>query len=111
MHLGTQTHIIISKLPHVLHTTLLQVCAVSAVIRMKFILFLLLNFGLSISSSNVDVEEAFDPDSGEDSYQRQYVISVANKAEECYYIPDVKDRQVINFHFVVSTYMYQVQTY
>ena len=49
-----------------------------------------------------EVEQAFDPNSDEESYQRQYVISVANKAEDCYYIPDVRVNQAINFHYVVS---------
>ena len=48
------------------------------------------------------LEEAFDPSDGEDSYQRQYVISVANKVEDCYYIERVRVNQIINFHFVVS---------
>jgi len=50
---------------------------------------------------NPEVEEAFDPDDDEDSIQRQYVINVANKAEDCYFIPDVKINHVLNFHFVV----------
>ena len=49
------------------------------------------------------LEEAFDPSDGDDSYQRQYVISVANKVEDCYYIERVRVNQIINFHFVVST--------
>ena len=55
-------------------------------------------FSLAVSP---EVEEAFSLDSEEESYQRQYVISVANKAEDCYYIPDVKVNQAINFHYVV----------
>jgi hypothetical protein len=29
------------------------------------------------------------------------VINVANKAEDCYFIPDVQVNQILNFHFVV----------
>ena len=49
-----------------------------------------------------DVEDVFDRDDDEESYQREYVINVPNKAEECYYIADVRLNQVLNFHFVVS---------
>ena len=49
-----------------------------------------------------DIQEIFDPDSDEVSLQRKYVINVANKAEDCYYIPNVQINQILNFHFVVS---------
>ena len=58
--------------------------------------------GLNPEGTNPDVQEVFNPHSGEESYQRRYVISVLNKAEDCYYIPEVRTRQIINFHFVVS---------
>jgi len=63
----------------------------------------MLTFGVNPIEMSPEVEEAFDPDSEEDSYQRSYVISVANKAEDCYFIPDVKINQVLNFHFVVTS--------
>ena len=69
---------------------------------MKLFALLLLKFVCLSVGTNPEVEEAFDPDSGETSFQRRYVISVANKQEDCYYISDVKTNQVINFHFVVS---------
>ena len=56
----------------------------------------------SVEAFNEEVEDAFDPDDDEDSIQRKYVINVANKAEDCYFIPDIKVNQVLNFHFVVS---------
>jgi len=68
---------------------------------MKLFALLLLKFVCLSVGTNPEVEEAFDPDSGETSFQRRYVISVANKQEDCYYISDVKTNQVINFHFVV----------
>ena len=75
---------------------------------MKLFALLLLKFVCLSVGTNPEVEEAFDPDSGETSFQRRYVISVANKQEDCYYISDVKTNQVINFHFVVSI---KVNTY
>ena len=73
---------------------------------MKLFALLLLKFVCLSVGTNPEVEEAFDPDSGETSFQRRYVISVANKQEDCYYISDVKTNQVINFHFVVSSIVY-----
>ena len=78
--------------------------------KMKLFALLLLKFVCLSVGTNPEVEEAFDPDSGETSFQRRYVISVANKQEDCYYISDVKTNQVINFHFVVSTYYYSKYT-
>ena len=68
---------------------------------MKFGL-LILAWIATFSAANPDVQEVFDPHSGEESYQRRYVISVLNKAEDCYYIPEVRTNQIVNFHFVVS---------
>lgn len=66
-----------------------------------FVIFLISplgTFGLS-----PEAEEVFDPDNDdEDSYMRRYSITVANKAEDCFFIPEVKSHHVLNFHFVVS---------
>lgn len=57
--------------------------------------------------SSVDIaldprlQKVFEPNSEEESYQRKYIINVAPKAEDCYYIPDIKLNQIINIHFVV----------
>ena len=56
---------------------------------------------LVVSAFNPEVDEAFDRSDEEDSYQREYVINVANKVEDCYYIP-MRMNQVLNFHYVVS---------
>ena len=61
-----------------------------------------ISIALNPEGTNPDVQEVFNPHSGEESYQRRYVISVLNKAEDCYYIPEVRTNQIINFHFVVS---------
>ena len=66
---------------------------------LRFLFLLLL---VKIEAYSPEVEEVFDPESDEESYQRRYVINVANKAEECYFIPGVRRNQVINFHYVVS---------
>lgn len=52
-------------------------------------------------AANPLVEETFSQDDSQDSYQRSYVINVANKAEDCYFIPEIRKSQVFNFHFVV----------
>ena len=71
--------------------------------KMKFRLLILASIAAFIAVANPEsVQEVFDPHSGEESYQRRYVISVLNKAEDCYYIPEVRTNQIINFHFVVS---------
>ena len=54
------------------------------------------------SSASSEVEMTFDPASGDDSYQRKFVINVGSKSEDCYFLPNVRNDQVINFHFVVS---------
>ena len=66
------------------------------------ILALLTYFPLECFPASAEVEQAFNPDSDEDSYQRRYVVNVANKAQDCYFIPDVRMNQVLNFHYVVS---------
>ena len=55
------------------------------------------------TTESQDIEEIFDPDSDEVSLQRKYVINVANKAEDCYYIPNVQFNQIFNFHFMVRS--------
>jgi len=76
---------------------------VQSVVLISFFLLSMLAFCCAIEASNPDVEEAFEEDEDEDSIQRQYVINVANKAEDCYFIPDVKINHVLNFHFVVTS--------
>ena len=78
--------------------------------KMKFGL-LILAWIATFSAANPDVQEVFDPHSGEESYQRRYVISVLNKAEDCYYIPEVRTNQIINFHFVVSLFFFRSQAF
>jgi len=75
-------------------------------------LFLLLLLFLSFHSTRgEDIEQVFDPDSDEISFQRKYVINVANKAEDCYFIPNVQTHQILNFHFVVRLFKMQVVLY
>ena len=69
---------------------------------LKLLIFVSCCVASGWSAGNPDVQEVFDPNSGEESYQRRYVISVLNKAEDCYYIPEVRTNQIVNFHFVVS---------
>ena len=78
--------------------------------KMKFGL-LILAWIATFSAANPDVQEVFDPHSGEESYQRRYVISVLNKAEDCYYIPEVRTNQIINFHFVVSLFFFRSRAF
>jgi hypothetical protein len=74
-------------------------------------LFLLLLFLSFRSTRGEDIEQVFDPDSDEISFQRKYVINVANKAEDCYFIPNVQTHQILNFHFVVRLFEMQVVWY
>ena len=90
---------------------LFSICIVYVEVRkMKFGL-LILAWIATFSAANPDVQEVFDPHSGEESYQRRYVISVLNKAEDCYYIPEVRTNQIINFHFVVSLFFFRSRAF
>ena len=67
--------------------------------KIKIILLVSLLF-IDISLGQ-DIEEIFNPNSDEISFQRKYIINVANKAEDCYFISNVQVNQKVNFHFVV----------
>lgn len=67
-----------------------------------FQVLLLVHVLICTTEESQDIAEIFDPDTDEVSFQRKFVINVANKAEDCYFIPDVQLNQILNFHFVVS---------
>lgn len=48
------------------------------------------------------VDEVFNLNSGNQGYQRRYTTIVAAKTEDCYFIENVNQDQLINFHFMVS---------
>ncbi len=48
------------------------------------------------------ISDVFNPSDPNAGYQRKYTITVAAKAEDCFFIEDVQMNQVLNFHFMVS---------
>ena len=47
------------------------------------------------------MDEVFNLNSGNQGYQRRYTTIVAAKTEDCYFIENVHQDQLINFHFMV----------
>ena len=92
-------------------TTMTLVTSLTGDISVCSKLFLLLLFLSFHSTRGEDIEQVFNPDSDEISFQRKYVINVANKAEDCYFIPNVQTHQILNFHFVVRLFKMQVVLY
>ena len=67
---------------------------------MRILLLLTL---LTVVAADSDLDAVFDPFAEGDSLIRRYVIEVPAKREDCYYV-DIKEGQIFNFHFMVSTF-------
>ena len=68
---------------------------------MRFIGLLALCLIGYASSEELGVDEVFNLNSGNQGYQRRYTTIVAAKTEDCYFIENVHQDQLINFHFMV----------
>ena len=51
----------------------------------------------------VDLGTIFDPSDSNAGYQRRYTIEVHPKQEDCFFLPNVRENQVLNYHFMVRT--------
>ncbi|XP_059088362.1 uncharacterized protein LOC131884556 isoform X2 [Tigriopus californicus] len=75
--------------------------------RLRVLTVVLLVWGSSVYPRDVHGEEAsvetvFDPNDDQQGYQRRYIIEVLSKKEECFFIENVQENQIFNFHFMVT---------
>ena len=52
-------------------------------------------------SNDPDVQAVFAVDENERSLQRKFTIVVNQKAEDCYFITNVREKRTLNIHFMV----------
>ena len=52
----------------------------------------------------VDLGTIFDPSDSNAGYQRRYTIEVLSKQEECFFLPNIRENQVLNYHFMVNVH-------
>lgn len=58
--------------------------------------------GQNPPQDEVDLGAIFDPSDSNAGYQRRYTIDVLPKAEDCFYLQNVRENQVLNYHFMVK---------
>ena len=56
-------------------------------------------------TNDPEVHAAFSLEGDEQNLQQKFTIMVNEKAEDCYYITNVKIKRTLNVHFVVSSFM------
>ena len=78
---------------HISTSGLLILCLISSVIND--------NNSPAPSSNDPDVQAVFAVDENERSLQRKFTIVVNQKAEDCYFITNVKEKRTLNIHFMV----------
>ena len=81
---------------HILTSCLLIVCLIRSVIND--------NNPQAPVSNDPDVQAVFAVDENERSLQRKFTIIVNQKAEDCYFITNVREKRTLNIHFMVITY-------
>eukprot|EP00095_Tigriopus_kingsejongensis_P000804 maker-scaffold629_size122686-snap-gene-0.24 protein:Tk00804 transcript:maker-scaffold629_size122686-snap-gene-0.24-mRNA-1 annotation:"transmembrane emp24 domain-containing protein 5" len=64
------------------------------------VVFLLIPLWVACEEASVEV--VFDPNQGAQGYQRRYNIDVPHRTEECFFIENVREKQILNFHFMVT---------
>jgi hypothetical protein len=56
---------------------------------------------VDIVNADIELSRVFDPRDRNSGYMRRYTIDVAHKSEECFFLPDVQENQILNYHFMV----------